>query len=529
MNKISIILGLLAVNLFSAQKIRYVKEGGAGAKDGTSWANASDDLQAMLNASVPNTITPAYSDVVYVAKGTYRPTVKLSDKDITNNSTTTDRDKSFLLKPGIRIYGGFVGNFGESLESRNFTTNKTILSGDLDNNDVINANGSISGTDNNAYHVLVVASTEGIFNTTQLDGLVIQGGNANGPGTVVVNNIWIYQGLGGGVYTSSQLSSSATTSTSSSSIKILNCTINYNAADTGAGVYSIATNAGSSSTSACNSSPLFINSSITNNYASYYGGGLFSGTTSYQSNAKSEPGFFNCTISNNTADQGGGGVFSSASSSAQTLSYSAVRFINSILWGNKKGTDATVAGSDFSGYTINNGTNEFHATNSILQLDQASSYNSASSNQLITNTDNKFNTDPKFVSPLDFRLKTNSPAKNAGNNTYVHFPYEITKDLYGNDRILEGIVDMGAYEFNPALGVNDLDHLNVEVYPNPVVDFLIIKMAGLKQVSIYTFDGKLMLKSEQNNVNLSSLASGVYVATIETTEGKVVSKKIVKK
>ncbi|MCO6488828.1 MAG: hypothetical protein J5I98_10440, partial [Phaeodactylibacter sp.] len=43
---------LLALNNLHAT-IRYVKPGGSGTADGSSWGNASGDLQAMINASGP--------------------------------------------------------------------------------------------------------------------------------------------------------------------------------------------------------------------------------------------------------------------------------------------------------------------------------------------------------------------------------------------------------------------------------------------------------------------------------------------
>ncbi|MDR2125495.1 MAG: Ig-like domain-containing protein, partial [Prevotellaceae bacterium] len=46
----------------ASTNIRYVKQGGAGNKDGLSWANASDDLQKMINESQP-------TNQVWVAAG----------------------------------------------------------------------------------------------------------------------------------------------------------------------------------------------------------------------------------------------------------------------------------------------------------------------------------------------------------------------------------------------------------------------------------------------------------------------------
>ncbi|AWV98208.1 Ig-like domain-containing protein [Arcticibacterium luteifluviistationis] len=146
--------------------IRYVKPTASGAGDGSTWANASADLQAMINAS-------SSGDEVWVAAGVYKP---LADGSGVTNPTDT-RDKLFYMKNGVKLYGGFVGT-ETVLTQRDFATNKTILSGDIDNNDTntdgnfINENYSdIQG--NNAYHVFVFPGTG---ETTEFDGFIITGG-----------------------------------------------------------------------------------------------------------------------------------------------------------------------------------------------------------------------------------------------------------------------------------------------------------------------------------------------------------------
>src|SRR4029077_16057062 len=53
--------------------------------------------------------------------------------------------------------------------------------------------------------------------------------------------------------------------------------------------------------------------------------------------------------------------------------------------------------------------------------------------------------DPLFVkAPMNLRLQAGSPAIDAGTNSAPNLP---RKDLAGKQRIVNGIVDIGAYEF----------------------------------------------------------------------------------
>jgi hypothetical protein len=56
-------------------------------------------------------------------------------------------------------------------------------------------------------------------------------------------------------------------------------------------------------------------------------------------------------------------------------------------------------------------------------------------------------TDPLFVGGGNYRLQAGSPARNAGANADLpNEPTELRVDLDSNPRVLEGIVDLGAYE-----------------------------------------------------------------------------------
>ncbi|MNK37608.1 putative outer membrane protein pmp19 precursor [compost metagenome] len=140
----------------TAQTIRYVKTGGTGA--GTSWANASGDLQGMINSS-------ASGDQIWVAAGVYYPTQNIG-------ASTNNRDLAFILRTGVKVYGGYNSTTGV----RDYVNNLSVLSGDL---------GTLNIKTDNAYHVVTaVIATTGTEKAV-LDGFTIRDGYANETGVVI--------------------------------------------------------------------------------------------------------------------------------------------------------------------------------------------------------------------------------------------------------------------------------------------------------------------------------------------------------
>ncbi|MEZ4606900.1 MAG: hypothetical protein R2865_08915 [Deinococcales bacterium] len=92
------------------------------------------------------------------------------------------KETSFNLKDGMKIYGGFTKR--DSLTARNFDNNPTVLSGDIDGNDVVTDGITQRLRDlrgNNSFHVVYAdGRTTPINDATLLDGFVITGGWANG-------------------------------------------------------------------------------------------------------------------------------------------------------------------------------------------------------------------------------------------------------------------------------------------------------------------------------------------------------------
>ena len=133
---------------------------------GGSWGNAYPNLQDALAAAQTD-------DEVWIAEGIYYADVGAGQVD--NN-----RDSTFTLQNGVAIYGGFVGT-ESSLDQRQNPAPATVLSGDLEQNDTIDANGIVTDTTNisgnNAYHVVTGG---GVTNTAVLDNLIITAGQATG-------------------------------------------------------------------------------------------------------------------------------------------------------------------------------------------------------------------------------------------------------------------------------------------------------------------------------------------------------------
>lgn len=156
----------------ASSRIRYVRQGGTG--DGTSWENASGNLQRMIDDLADT------GGEVWVAAGTYEPVSYLvSDKVYT---------ASFRMRNGVSVYGGFSAATPES--SKNDRV-KGTMSWEFTNETVLQGQGyrpSSWGTVNSSSrHVVWFAplaqdsEAEAPFRAmTYLDGVTVAGGYASG-------------------------------------------------------------------------------------------------------------------------------------------------------------------------------------------------------------------------------------------------------------------------------------------------------------------------------------------------------------
>lgn len=145
---LALLVALLSAGA-SAQTVLYVDADATGNEDGSSWADAYEELDEALEDA-------ASGSEIWVAAGTYFPT------------DDPDRDASFKLKSGVAVLGGFDGT-ETSADQRTLDPEEggTILSGDI---------GVQGDESDNSYHVVTAVGVDG---TAVLDGFVITGGNAS--------------------------------------------------------------------------------------------------------------------------------------------------------------------------------------------------------------------------------------------------------------------------------------------------------------------------------------------------------------
>lgn len=394
------------VSVFSDRAPSILYATGDGDGDCLSWASACT-LRTALIAAVSG-------DQIWVAKGVHYP------------GSAGQRSATFTLQNGVALYGGFAGA-EDSLDQRDWRANPTILSGDIDGNDITEPNGVVTDTahiqGNNAYHVV---SSSSVAATAVLDGFIITAGQANGSST---------DDSGGGIYnyhgspTLVNVTFSANTATASGagiynfelcSPALTNVSFIANTAQDGGAIYNY-----------YQSSPTLVNVLFYSNTAGNRGGGIYN-------NYQCSPALTNVTFSGNSATNSGGGIYNTSNSDPA--------LVNAILWGDSAATKPEI---------FNN-----NSSPAIRYSDIQGCGGSGAGWMSACGVDNGGNvdTDPSFsnVAGGDLSLQTNSPAIDAGDNDAV--PPGITTDLDGKPRFVNvlsrpdtgngtpPIVDMGVYE-----------------------------------------------------------------------------------
>lgn len=465
-------------------QVIFVNHQANGDNDGTTWQNAFTDLQLALASSESG-------NEIWVAQGVYYPTLE-----------GTDRNKRFIIPDGVIIYGGFSGN-EENKDERDWNLFITELSGDINrtgnffgnSHTVVDVSGTSSSTvidglvitRGNAEiisHELYPLNNTGggIFNEggspiirnciiTNNQGIQgggmanLYGANPTLENVIFRNNVVIYPG-GGGAMLNSELSNpvirsclfrnnrsailgGAILNVHSSSPEIWNSQFILNRALSGAAIYS-----------AERSNKLIINSSFKGNIAQGNGGAIavlnnsqlilencllagnfgFNGGGIYAASASVL--VYNNTLVGNIAEEEGGAVY--AANGVHMNCY------NSILWNNRSLNGVPPEfGAVFHDdnparvriqYSIIEGSFAPNGWNIKLGVDMG---NNESFNPLFANPSSSLGT---AFTDGDYSLTECSPAINKGRNQLIgNFS---STDIQGNPRIIDEIIDMGAYEYD---------------------------------------------------------------------------------
>lgn len=173
----SIDIGAYEYQPIDASRIRYVMPTVKGTGDGSSWDNASNDLQKMIDELAAGGTSAAE---VWVAAGTYTPKLQLI--------SGTAYSASFRMRDGISVYGGFAGTETSKLERVKGSmpwdfTNATILEGSYYDHGDFTWTGkkwTLTGDSRHVVWFAPMAGEDDFSNVTTLDGVTIMGGYAQG-------------------------------------------------------------------------------------------------------------------------------------------------------------------------------------------------------------------------------------------------------------------------------------------------------------------------------------------------------------
>ncbi|MEF8846144.1 MAG: choice-of-anchor Q domain-containing protein, partial [Bacteroidales bacterium] len=480
-----------------SQGIIYVDQNASGYNDGTSWEDAFNNLQDALHIA-------DFGDSIWVAASYYYP-------DRGSHVDRDDRNASFVIPDGVKLYGGFDGT-EIVLKERDWKNNETFLTGNI---------GKEKDHSDNARHVVRFINTG---DQTLLDGFIIIHGNSEkedgGAGTewpdqnpdlfgagifiettewnsvsnpkihhCIIKNNKAYMGAGLCIW-SCYLSVNKP--------ELLNCKIQGNKAYDGGGGLYIASEG--------TSCPVLVNCLISGNEAEYSGGGIDFFTSTNNAQTEENTILKNCTFSGNSAEWGG----------AVRMTNMGPVFVNSILWNNLAG----------------NSGNEVHlhdATPTFTHCDiqgGAEAFGRGGSNSIVYHE--ILDEDPHFATAInpedaptlegDFHIEEISPCINTGLNDSV----TVAVDLDGEPRIKNDTVDIGAYETEKPEDVPD--HISsaiqneLKVYPNPTNGLLKIELSEnnrIDMLKVTTISGMELISRRVNEntflLDLSSCPGGVYL------------------
>lgn len=264
------------------------------------------------------------------------------------------------------------------------------------------------------------------------------------------------------------------------------------------------------------------NSLFANNTSGHFGGGL--------AICDASPLVANLTVANNhSIGVNCGGIF--------FYQYSSPVLWNCIVYGNTNEAPLEEPVQMWS-WTFDDNAPEFH--NCLIQY----GLENISNHEIITVYENCLDDDPLFLDPEneDFRIGSDSPCYNAGSPNTPDIILE-DYDLLGNPRVLDGRIDIGAYEFD-LTGVDETAQSGglVHIIGNPITltsyAEIELEKEGILIAKAYSVDGKLLIDNNlgiahkgTNHIEIgemfAQLPSGVYLLAIQNA-GKTFVAKVIK-
>lgn len=483
----------------------YVDQNATGDGSGDSWTNAMSSLSDALRFADANTTE------IWVAAGTYRaaPNVNVGFEIPAN-------------LPGLKIYGGFDGT-ETSIEQRDLALNETIFSGDAANDDT-GVGFTTASRNENAQHVFLIKS-----NNIEFNGITIADGHADSASSDTHRNsagIWIDPVVNSFTLKNCTLRNNVAHTAGAGmrvwprvdfAMDIENSIFDNNLARWAPSIYQL-------NEATADVTVNIANTLFSNNQARDRGNSF--GLTGDIWMRALNPGVFNTTITNCTFAN-----FNSQGTNAnlddhctiglsQSGGVQTANIYNTISYNNQAGSGTVKGVGNVS--TIRALANSVNVFNSIAE----DAFAMATSTSLTSSNDPLF-TD---AAAKDFTLSTGSPAIDTGDNSFVtSYP----TDLLFNQRVYNGNVDMGAYEFDSVpLSLNDSQPVKaaLKLYPNPADDSLNIRTTlPVERIELYNALGQRVLYSNNTNIDITSLTSGMYLVQVTLKNSQVLTSKLLKK
>lgn len=545
----------------SQQRVAYVNPIATGANNGSSWADAFNNLQDALDNS---NVDGSQIEEIWLAEGTYYPTEDL------------DRTQSFEFRKGVKVFGGFKKKGNPEFEDRDPGRYPTILSGDI---------GKKNDRSDNSYHLGTIVIEDDLM---LMRGVTVKGGNADGngkdgkgAGLLIISknaNVKLVDVNINGCYAQE---SGAAICASGAHLSIENSTIeNNHCGNLGAAIFNENGSIHSSGNvfvgntslngsiiyctntqlnqlndrlteNTCASGVVVIVKNDNNDATHSISGSLFNQNECFdgsiiqvenQSNTQQEIVFVNTSFVANESYNSDGAIlhYKGTASAPDHVGFRNCLFSQNLLEGfisdpenpnykqRPSGLVSWSSHAKLSFFDCALPGEDVHMENPGIKVERQ-----AYGNMLYLNDDP---TNPEFVESYLKGHKNDQTSflVDAGNKSHLNTAMQM--DLLGNDRIMGSTVDIGAFELD---GSNALDELNstgsslaIQVYPNPASQQVKVQLSENTRgtIQLFNMQGMLMYTTAINGVtapiDVQDFPAGLYKVVVHNTGGTQITESL---